>query len=380
MFKFNFLLGSVIILFELSNDEIYLHTGDFRFTKEKFLEYPKLKELTKKKITGVFLDTTYCDPQYVLPTQENVLNVISQFVKNRMKNNTLFVIGSYTIGKERICESIAKKCNCKIYVTPDKYQILSCLNLSYIDIFTTNPNNTNVHFVNMFDVSFGRMSNLFKFYGKLYKEIIGIKPTGWTNNKSKLELEVTTKGRISLVEVPYSEHSSFNELRDFCYTFDTSNIIPTVNIQKTKHLIFLLKEFKFKHQKAELKLKKEEKNTTRSLFDFSFLFKKKEEKENDLFEIKIESDETIEKDENIKGISIESSIDLTTTVENTTLSTINDSGGDATVLKIESKFEMYEENIISKRKRPFGDVKLKKQKKLKLPIQNTTLDRYFKKK
>jgi DNA cross-link repair 1A protein len=172
-----------VILFELPNNEIYFHTGDFRFSKEKFMKYPKLKELTTKKLNGVFLDTTYCDPQYILPTQENVLDVVSTFVKNKKKDNTLFVIGSYTIGKERICEAIANKCNCKIFVTPEKYEILLCLDLPYIDIFTTNPNKTNIHFVNMFDISFKRLSLLFKNYGKLYQEIIGIKPTGLENHQ-----------------------------------------------------------------------------------------------------------------------------------------------------------------------------------------------------
>eukprot|EP01080_Neovahlkampfia_damariscottae_P008545 gene8545-369_t len=359
---------SVIILFELPNDEIYLHTGDFRFSKEKFLEYPKLRELQDKKINGVFLDTTYCNPQYVLPTQENVLDVISTFVKNRMKSNTLFVIGSYTIGKERICEAIANLCHCKIFVTPEKYQILLCLGLPYIDIFTTNPNTTNVHFVNMFDISFGRLANLFKHYGKLYHEIIGIKPTGWTNNKSKLELEVQKKGKISLVEVPYSEHSAFNELRDFCETFDTSNIIPTVNINQSKTQIFYLKEYDYIHKKSELKLKKEETSTTRSLFDFSFLFRKKKEKE-DTFDIKIEKsvvENTVSNKDSVEVKKVEISKKQEISIKTEHVEVVD-------LVEIEEKSTM-------KRKRPFGDVKLKKTKKLKLPPQTTTLDRFFKKK
>jgi hypothetical protein len=177
-----------------------------------------------------------------------------------------------------------------------------------------------------------------------------------------LDLEVVTKGKISLVEVPYSEHSAFNELRDFCETFDTSNLIPTVNVHNSKQLIFYLKEFKFVHSKVELKGPKENKSTNRSLFDFSFLSKKKVTEEDSV--IKIEKEMEIKKEET-EGSEVkieiveESVVKVTETVR--------------TVVEVK-------EEVPPTKKRPSSVDLNKKGKKLKLPFQSSTLDKYFKKK
>jgi hypothetical protein len=52
-----------------------------------------------------------------------------------------------------------------------------------------------------------------------YDHVLGVRPTGWTHQTgaspadSLAAIRTITRGRVSLLEVPYSEHSSFSELK-----------------------------------------------------------------------------------------------------------------------------------------------------------------------
>jgi hypothetical protein len=67
---------------------------------------PVLDQLRRAKpVDTVYLDTTYADEQYVFPSQKDIISkalkvMWSEFVLP--DRDTLFVFGSYTIGKERI--------------------------------------------------------------------------------------------------------------------------------------------------------------------------------------------------------------------------------------------------------------------------------------
>ena len=79
--------------------------------------------------------------------------------------------------------------------------------------------------------------------GAQYNHILGIKPTGWTHSRAEGQesslayLRIVTKGQLSLLEVPYSEHSSYSELRrfiNFLRIGEVGQIVPTVNRTKCK--------------------------------------------------------------------------------------------------------------------------------------------------
>ena len=108
--------GSVIILFEFRNGRKVLHTGDFRYVPDMLLKSPALRTLAGLGKTSnirnliVYLDTTYCDPQYTFPPQPVAIQAVIDVVSRERRNNserTLFVFGAYGIGKERLFMAVA---------------------------------------------------------------------------------------------------------------------------------------------------------------------------------------------------------------------------------------------------------------------------------
>lgn len=59
---------------------------------------------TLPSLKALYLDTTYCDPQYSFPQQEEVVSFIVNRVitEKKMNKQLLVVCGTYTIGKEKI--------------------------------------------------------------------------------------------------------------------------------------------------------------------------------------------------------------------------------------------------------------------------------------
>ena len=72
------------------------------------------------------------------------------------------MVGTYQIGKEKVVLAIAKEFNIKIFVSVEKYEILSKLNMD-MSIFTTCPTDTCVHVVQMGNVNFLSINKKFFF-------------------------------------------------------------------------------------------------------------------------------------------------------------------------------------------------------------------------
>ena len=56
------------------------------------------------RVDQLYLDTTYCKPEYDFPSQSSVISYSIDLTKKHLQKypNTLIAVGSYTIGKERI--------------------------------------------------------------------------------------------------------------------------------------------------------------------------------------------------------------------------------------------------------------------------------------
>jgi len=228
--------GAVMIVF----DDIpggggpVLATGDCRFHASMTLD-PGLLRIQERR-PAVMLDTTYCDPKHAFPPQEEVLKAVAVAVKAENFNpKCLFLFGTYTIGKERVFFEAAKALGKKVYVGKQKRQVLDALgdaiDKTYMDSVTTDDTETNLHVVPMGSTSFARMKTILRYYKNRYDTVIAFKPTGWTFEKAAKTARATKRTqRGSLIQyaLPYSEHSSFTELRAFMRWLKPRAILPHV--------------------------------------------------------------------------------------------------------------------------------------------------------
>ncbi|PNX96388.1 DNA cross-link repair protein snm1-like, partial [Trifolium pratense] len=223
--------GSIMILFEPPNGKAVLHTGDFRYSEEMAND-PFLRICP---IDTLILDTTYCNPQYDFPKQEAVIQFVIDAIQAEAFNpQTLFLIGSYTIGKERLFLEVARSLRKKVYVTAAKLRLLKCLEFTEEDMqwFTSNEHESNIHVAPMWTLaSFKRLKHISSQYASRFSLIVAFSPTGWTFGKGKKKSPGRRwqQGTVIRYEVPYSEHCSFTELKEFVNFLSPNNIIPSVN-------------------------------------------------------------------------------------------------------------------------------------------------------
>ncbi|KAL7553827.1 hypothetical protein ACHAWF_017172 [Thalassiosira exigua] len=262
--------GAIMFLFEVGNRTI-LHVGDFRWERALMMQAPQLRAFRDSiRLDELFLDTTYCNKKYTLPTQDEAIRAAIEVAQSEMemskkdtKMKTLFLFGSYTIGKEKIYLSVAEHLKQKVYVDSRRYRILSSLEWpkERMNIFTTRKSETNLWVVPLGSVNFKQMrdymdeGNNNKVFTAPYGRVVGFRPTGWTysardKNQRTLPggrpkpgrnlISSKTSGRYSVHGVPYSEHSSFPELVDCLRCLKPKKIVPTVSVSKSEEQIKLL--------------------------------------------------------------------------------------------------------------------------------------------
>ncbi|KAF7833711.1 DNA cross-link repair protein SNM1 isoform X1 [Senna tora] len=225
--------GAALIHFHLPNGQRYLHTGDFRACKQ-MQNYPLL---VNQPVNILYLDTTYCNPKYKFPPKENVLNYVVKITKNHLQKQprTLVVVGAYSIGKERVYLEISKALQAKIYANASRRRILLAYGWPELsDSLCTDGNNTFLHVLPMAYLRIERLKDYLKTYKEKFSAVLAFRPTGWTFSEkigNHLELiKPITRGNVTIYGVPYSEHSSFTELRQFVEFLKPDKIIPTVNV------------------------------------------------------------------------------------------------------------------------------------------------------
>ncbi|KAI3639293.1 hypothetical protein MIR68_002823 [Amoeboaphelidium protococcarum] len=195
---------------------------------------------------------------------------LHEYIWDIKHTQVLFVVGTYLLGKERVFMSMAKALGVKVYADADKRRILRYMDDEKINtLLTDDPLSTPLHLVKMHDLRSDRLGEyLTKF--RQFKCIIGIKPTGWTfendggsssksqgvggskhQASSSLSKEsefkiVTQSSQVLILGIPYSEHSSFNDLKIFVQGLNNQvksadgrpvgvrKIIPTVNTSKAE--------------------------------------------------------------------------------------------------------------------------------------------------
>ncbi|KAM0892423.1 hypothetical protein ACQ4PT_025741 [Festuca glaucescens] len=225
--------------------ERYVHTGDFRYT-QSMRSNPNLLEFVGAD--AVFLDTTYCNPKFTFPSQEDSVEYVVNTIKKVKEESgaagerVLCLIATYVVGKERILLEVARRCGCVIHVDKRKMEILTVLGFGEENgVFTEDAAATDVHVTAWnilgetwpyFRPNFVKMKEIMLERG--YTKAVGFVPSGWMYETKKEGFAVREKDSIKIHLVPYSEHSSYDELRDYVKFLHPKRVIPTVGVDGGK--------------------------------------------------------------------------------------------------------------------------------------------------
>ncbi|KZP21085.1 DRMBL-domain-containing protein [Athelia psychrophila] len=260
----------------------YLHCGDFRASPRHVL-HPAVKG---KRIDHIYLDTTYLDPKYTFPPQPLVISACAELARRIVakqstsdgagerkltmdsfmtvdkspvrtkQDKTLIVVGTYSIGKERIVKAIAKALNTRVYCDARKAAILRCQSDPELHaLLTTDPYAALVHLVPLGLIAADKLKTYIERFNGTFTRVVGFRPTGWTYTApsgseqspsipsiiartaahppftySSFKPMRNSTAALTLYGVPYSEHSSFFELTCFAMSLEWTKMIATVNV------------------------------------------------------------------------------------------------------------------------------------------------------
>ncbi|XP_049293611.1 uncharacterized protein LOC125769140 [Anopheles funestus] len=216
--------GGIMFLFRLPNGSNILHTGDFRASPE-MEEYP---EFWNFSIDSIYLDTTYLSSKYAFKSQwESVADAreaVSAFLKKHIGVKVLIVCGSYLIGKEKVWLELATTTGMKVWTEPNRWKALKAIaDPQHLSRLVADPLEANIHVLAMNKLSYDELNEYMNQFPDRYESVIAIRPSGWEKN-SKPQY----RGRINIVGIEYSEHSSFDELKRFVQFIRPREVISTV--------------------------------------------------------------------------------------------------------------------------------------------------------
>ncbi|XP_074855222.1 DNA cross-link repair 1A protein isoform X2 [Carettochelys insculpta] len=202
-------------------------------------------------IKVVLLDANqYCSPEYTFPSQQEVIQfaINTAFETVTLNPRTLVVCGTYSIGKERIFLAIAQVLGSQVSMSSDKYKTLQCLESAAVNsLITTDWNNTLLHLLPMMQINFKGLQNHLNKFSEKFDQVLAFRPTGWTYSSSchtLADIKPQTRGKITIYGIPYSEHSSYLEMKRFVQWLKPQKIIPTVNVGDWRYRSMMEKHFR----------------------------------------------------------------------------------------------------------------------------------------
>eukprot|EP00887_Chlorella_sp_A99_P001128 scaffold14.g1128.t1 len=208
---------------------VVLHTGDFRW-RPAMAEHPALK---RTRVDFLMLDTTYCAPKWTFPPQDDVVAQLAELMAREVEEHprTLFLISSYHVGKERAYLGAAARLGWRVWAPPTKRRLLHLLDLppSWLALLAEREEEALVHVAGGgAQMRPAALAEQLALGSSPWDRIVAVWATGWTYRRGG-KLDVREEGPVKIWGLPYSEHSSCEELRDCVRTLRPRRLIPTVN-------------------------------------------------------------------------------------------------------------------------------------------------------
>jgi DNA cross-link repair 1A protein len=211
-----------------------LHTGDFR-ASAALLARADISRLAGR-LSCCYLDTTYCDERYAFPDQEAALADVAAaaLAARAAAPKTLFCVGAYAIGKERVALAIADALGCGIYVDASRAALYGCFDWPALAArLTARAHDTCLHIVPIGHLNAKKLGEHLTAQGRRHDALLAFRPTGWTHTQAPPKgaaASAASAQRVRIVGLSYSEHSSAAELRAFLRALRPGRIVPTVGV------------------------------------------------------------------------------------------------------------------------------------------------------
>lgn len=203
--------GSVMFFFEGYFGKI-LYTGDFRFDSE-IKDDPLMGNLLHADT--LYLDNTYNSPKCVFPSREESFKQMMEIIQSH--EDFHIKIGLRNLGKEDLLVKIAVDLNEWIKVPSSFFQLAELLDLP--DVFITGETDARIEVVPFYSIS---NKNIERWNKEC--PTIALLPTSLYTG---LEMSPFCN-QENVYIVPYSDHSSFDELIEFVKFIKPGCIYPIV--------------------------------------------------------------------------------------------------------------------------------------------------------
>lgn len=239
--------GSAMFLFEKpipgrSRPQRILHCGDFRACPAH-VHHARLRPAAgdvlggQQRIDVCYLDTTYLNPRYSFPPQDDVVGACARLcaaldrslragqdaewdklLRPKGRSSTvgsfftstgptdltgptgpspprrlLVVCGTYSIGKERICVAIAQALGTKIFAPANKRRVLDQLDdPALAALLTSDATAAQVHMQMLMEMRADTLAAYRETYGAHFARVVGFRPSGWNYRPSMANGAATT--------------------------------------------------------------------------------------------------------------------------------------------------------------------------------------------
>ncbi|XP_078679202.1 uncharacterized protein LOC144914861 [Branchiostoma floridae x Branchiostoma belcheri] len=211
LFDANHCPGAVMFLFQGYFGSIF-YTGDFRYSPEMF-DHEVLAN--RPPVDVLYLDNTYCSPECVFPSRTQATQMIKNIISRHPEHD--IVLGMTMLGKEDLLVELAKTFQTWVVVTPQRLESLKLLELP--NVFTTDTEAGRIRVGLKYQIT---RKNMEKWNQD--RPTIAILP-------SALYMGLDGKPYANQPDVhivPYSDHSSYQELHEFVSRLKPRSIIPVV--------------------------------------------------------------------------------------------------------------------------------------------------------
>ncbi|XP_073840441.1 DNA cross-link repair protein snm1 [Musca autumnalis] len=240
--------GAIMLLFKnKKTQKCILHTGDFR-AWHGMEEEPAFWNNT---IDTIYLDTTYLSQKYAFCTQYESIDraklVIQDFQTKHSDKKILYVCGSYVIGKEKFWSSLAEQFGLRVWTEENRSKALEAIgDEQFNSVLVKHPKEADMHVITMGKLSYLNLVDYFSMYEEQYDILLAIRPSGWEKDSRP-----QYRGKINIVGIEYSEHSSYEEMKRFVRFLKPKNVISTVPVGRDLMIAGKVPEKWYQYEKLQ---------------------------------------------------------------------------------------------------------------------------------